>query len=715
MATFDVDVGGATYEVDAPDERTAWKWANWTHAKEKPTPLPERPANLRKPEELSTLDKILVNWPSAPKPMLDFATGATGILRGGGNLVSEGLGDWLAPKAPGSEGSFGKTVGAFADPLALAIGGGVGKVLPYAPVLGKGITEGVKALAKNVAGGAVAGGAIGGLSEEGSVEGGAALGAGLNVVLPPVLIAGARAVGWLADALSGKLTTAMASSILKSAAGSELPAIQAAMKNAPPGTTAAQAAAGIKQDTWNALDDLAKRVDKENYFSRLADTQKAEVIAALRTISGAANQTGARQVSSELKKELNAITTPMRETELGAADIAGRLGPRLQGEAEALGEAASGKVADVRRLESAKQAAERVAQSGRGRLGADSAQPDFMPRLSGRYSYGDELANLAERLSQKSADDSLILGEGSRFKQMQLASLEQHGLRPLKPGGIISDLNRKLADPSIGTSDLNTKVLERVRDKIIQWTNSDGVIEPHALYGIRKSAVNESVEQLMGTVDPKSKSKMAAGLLNHIKPLIDDAIEKAGGTGWRNYLKTFEAGSRLIDQQKMGAKALDLFNKQPNTLESLAAGNEPKMVEKIFKSDYDLRKVMGKKVEPIDRAAAYLSREREILEGAARGKGGLERIIEENLTKFKLPNWINAKIAVTNRALSEIENRVNKFTMAKVEKAMRTGQSANMLLSFVPKSERPAVIAEILRGHGPVMGGVVSGSMPESQ
>lgn len=31
MAKFDVDVQGVTYEVDAPDERTAWAWANYTH------------------------------------------------------------------------------------------------------------------------------------------------------------------------------------------------------------------------------------------------------------------------------------------------------------------------------------------------------------------------------------------------------------------------------------------------------------------------------------------------------------------------------------------------------------------------------------------------------------------------------------------------------------------------------------------------------------
>lgn len=32
MAKFGVTVGGANYEVEAPDERTAWKWANATHS-----------------------------------------------------------------------------------------------------------------------------------------------------------------------------------------------------------------------------------------------------------------------------------------------------------------------------------------------------------------------------------------------------------------------------------------------------------------------------------------------------------------------------------------------------------------------------------------------------------------------------------------------------------------------------------------------------------
>ena len=33
MPTYDVDVAGLTYEVDAPDENTAWRWANYEHRK----------------------------------------------------------------------------------------------------------------------------------------------------------------------------------------------------------------------------------------------------------------------------------------------------------------------------------------------------------------------------------------------------------------------------------------------------------------------------------------------------------------------------------------------------------------------------------------------------------------------------------------------------------------------------------------------------------
>ena len=621
---FVVKVGDAEYDVDAPDERTAWNWANAAHARQTAeTPSPSRPSSQRQPEPLSAVDALLNKLPTqgpiaeVGRHYADAAAGMSGLMRGGANLLSEGLGEKIWPKA-GTRDSVSKLVGSFADPVALAIGGGVAKALPYLSVLSKAATQtapavqggGALALARNAASGGAAGLAIGGLSDEGDAATGAGIGAGLNVVLPGALSAAGCGIGKVADLVSGRWTDAMASGILRSAAGKDLPALLSATGSAPSGLTAAQSAAGIKNDIWNALDELAERGDKDNFFSRLTPIQRQEVVDGLSRIAGGASQTEARNVAARSKGALNSITGPMREANLGAAN-AGSL--------------------------------------------------DALP--------------------------------------------------------IVSGLESRLNNPTAAGSRKYASVISRVSSDIADWAERNGgKIDAEALYAIRKNSVNDAVEDLTKGLDPKSSAKYAAKVLAEVRPMIDDAIEKAAANvgprqfKWSDYLKTFEAGSRQIEQKKMGAKALDLFTKEPAKLESLAAGNEPKVVEKIFKTEFDLRKAMGDKANPIDAAAAYLSREREILEGAARGKGGLDAILEENIAKFKLPNWINAKIAVTNRALSEIEKRVNKSTMDKIQLAMRSGQSAHKMLSFVPRSERSAVLAAILRGQGPISGSVVSGS-----
>jgi hypothetical protein len=46
MPTYEVDVGGKTYEVDAPDPNTAWQWANYTHSTP-PKPVKQAPFSLK--------------------------------------------------------------------------------------------------------------------------------------------------------------------------------------------------------------------------------------------------------------------------------------------------------------------------------------------------------------------------------------------------------------------------------------------------------------------------------------------------------------------------------------------------------------------------------------------------------------------------------------------------------------------------------------------
>lgn len=660
--------------------------------------------SLRKPSslfpEVSDAERM------AGQPLTRFALGAASPFFAAGRGVDAarqalGLPEWLKPELAravenirplvqkGREGRGDSgvdvplTIGEALNPAALAIGQG----LPYAKVFGEG-GRGIRAVGQNVASGGAMGLTTGGTSENMDSAERAGIGAAANVVIPPAISLAGKTAGWVWDNLVGRWGAVKASQIVKDAAGGDILAIRAATAAGAPGETATQATANIKNDVWDALGEMAKRNDKTSGYSRMLANQEANRVDSMRQMAGGATQTEARQARDASKAALNKLTNPMMETELGVANIAGRLQPGLQAQTEQLASGAASKVSDVRRLETAKSIADNVAQSGRGTLAADSA-PIGMPRLAGKYSYGDELANLAERLSQQSADDSLILGEGSRFAKMQLDSLAQHGMRPLDSGFIIRSLKAKIADPRIGSEIMKEKVLNTVVDRVEKWTNSGGVMDAYAAYGIRKSAVNDTIEQLMGGADPKSKAKAAAGLLTEIKPLIDDAIVNAGGTKWPAYLKTFENGMRQIDQKKMAAKGLELLQKKPQQFESLVGGNEPKMVEKVFKTEYDIERAMGQnKFKILRKIADELERDRSVIEGAARADVGLARILDKETLKIRLPAFFSREATVTNKLLDQFERNLSKNTMDKIVEGMRTGKSARELLDVVPASEK---------------------------
>jgi len=94
MPTYEVDVQGKTYEVDAPDSNTAWQWANYTHTQS------ARPAPPVKEAGFSLSDLALAGGQSA--------VGATkSILEGfgAGNApaeylegVSKKLGSYISPE-----------------------------------------------------------------------------------------------------------------------------------------------------------------------------------------------------------------------------------------------------------------------------------------------------------------------------------------------------------------------------------------------------------------------------------------------------------------------------------------------------------------------------------------------------------------------------------------------------------------------------------------
>jgi hypothetical protein len=417
----------------------------------------------------------------------------------------------------------------------------------------------------------------------------AAWGALLGPTVAPATIAAAKSLGWLYDAVRGKLVQMRAGNIIREVAGVDKNALIAAGNVAAPELTGAQAAAGVQNAQMQALGELAKGQNTGSFFSKKAVIAKQDAQAVLDTLAGGATQAEANLARKGTNVALNQITTPMRESAMANAPT-------------------------------------------------------------------------------------------------------------VDTSAITSNIQAKLADPSIGVSDINKRVLTAVGKKVDEWTaKNGGLIDIKALYEIRKNTVNEAVQKLIGTSDPSTQAKVAAKLLNEVNPLIDDAIVKAGGTEWPAYMATHAAGLRDIERQKMASVLSELYrNKQYNKFQSIVNGGDTKAVESVFgKGNVDIKSLMGDKHAPIQKIADDIVRTESMLTQAKQGTTGLTDILTKDATKLRLPALFSRVATVSNKALDILEAKVNRATFAALEKGMQSGKSMADLIDTLPTSERNEVIKTI--------------------
>jgi hypothetical protein len=479
-----------------------------------------------------------------------------------------------------------------------------------------------------------------------------------------------------------------AAKIAREAAGEDLPKIEALIRNKQGNLSAAEMFADLDRNQIQALGELARIKDTKNFYSKLDQFREQTRQTTLNNLAGGATNTEILNNLAGSKQALTDVTTPMRDTSLTAANT-GKLKQGLETQAATLGKVAADKVDDVRRFTAARQ-----------RLNAAKTQADLSPNVSAdRLKFTGEMEDAAERVATKAADDSLKYGEGARFAQARADSLAAYNLKPLDTDGVIRDINAKLNNPKIGVSDVNRKVLSTVANKIKEWTaRNGGVIDVDALYAIRKDTVNEVIDGL--GKDPKTSAKYAAKLLGEVRPLIDDAIIKAGGTGWKDYLETFSSGMDVINQRKMAQTARDLYKKNPNEFVALVRGERPDLVEEIFGNGrIDIKAEMGSKFKALDDVAGELERGQKIKAGAEKGAADVKDIFTRNEFKLRVP-FFGIKATVSNAILSELSGKINARTAKILEKGFESGKNFEDMLNEVPFGDRGRVYKAFER-YGP--------------
>lgn len=581
----------------------------------------------------------------------------------------------------------------------------------------KGVSLATRAgdIGARVFGGGVTGGATAALTNPDEIGTGAGVGAGLAVVAPPIVKIMGKTAGFLSDAFSGRLAEVGAGKIARNVAGDRIAAIRAALAASPTDVTAAQATYGIQRDAWQSLGAMTSKTDE---VSSLMKRQASDDLAKLQRMAEGGNETEARAAYEQSIKRLNQLTADMRNVELQAANQAGQtinnLAPKLdQRQASMVNALREGMPANlpsgvagtpapgISGIHAGTEALQRanVADDAARRLMVQRSQGDrgvvtesIAPRANDKQI---ERANrFVSEQWQQASDEFAAIAKQRRneagFIERQIGSLEDYGLRPLDAGGITAAIDAKLATPGLRASSNMTKVLQSIRDDIANLTEKGGgVIDAHDLYTLRKEGINERIMQVLGQTDPKISAKVTRKTLEEVRPLIDDAIEKAGGTGWKDYLKTYSQGMQAIDQKAMAAEAAKLFKNSPDQYVRLVRGNNPDAVEAIFgPGSYDIFKEMGSKMPTLEKLASNIERTGAMEEAATAGTETLGKAVGGDSFRLRFPSLLSRTTTAANLTLDILEKRLDKKIFAELQKGMLSGKSALEMLDTLPAAEK---------------------------
>jgi hypothetical protein len=461
-----------------------------------------------------------------------------------------------------------------------------------------------------------------------------------NVLEGATFEAGGRVLGPAIGYIGGKIADLRqipqqkAAKIVKEALGSDFEQVTNALRAAQgKGVSAAQATADINNPTFQALIDRATARDPR-FMRALEKTQGEESVNALAKLAGGATAAEARGTVEQAKVNLNQITGPQRESVLKRANL-------------------------------------------------------------GQY--------VADEAAVRSANDLAILaGSGAKIDPAQFVAqatgaekaLRSVGINPLESASLIKRISATSNNPAFAGNDLISGAVKNVADDIAKWTNSGGVIDAAALEAIRKNSVEAAIAKLRPGADATAQRNLAASVLSKIKPAIDDAIEAAGGTGWRDYLSAHAKGMGAINEKKLAGKALELFKNNKDEFVRLVQNESPEVVEKILgPGKYNIA------TELADNTMAVLQEQAKkrltdiaVKEQVTAGQDALKQLLLDNMSKLRVPSYLNAVAATTNKALQILETKIGAKTMTTLTEALKTPQGAADLLATLPGNERSRVL-----------------------
>ena len=336
------------------------------------------------------------------------------------------------------------------------------------------------------------------------------------------------------DMLAGRLGEVEAARILRELVSSNADAITKALSNAPAKIKASTAEfLASKNLLTPEIAAVTRKATEGKFGGELLDvaSERAAAQKIVRDrLRGGETETNAMTKIAAAKKALQDETAIQREQALGPTDIGRTV------------------IAPAER---------RAAQ----------ARTALQNELDTAARYMDD-PNFDARISQYLED--------ARSADEVAANLRAQGLEKLDISKVVSNLRAEADNAEFVSPDRFRILSEFANNLERRAAKMGGTIDAQGLYLARREMGN-FVSSILGTTDPKALRLGTSKLVDAAQQPIDDAIEAAGGAGWKDYLNTFAKGMQDIERQTFQRKLAGLPDDQ---FAKVMAGGDPDFVTK---------------------------------------------------------------------------------------------------------------------------------------
>jgi len=373
-----------------------------------------------------------------------------------------------------------------------------------------------------------------------------------------------------------------------------------------------------------------------------------------------------------------AETAPLREGALRQADVYGNVAPQLEADIAAREAAAAANQNMMGRAWGEELSA--VTRFKRGR-------PGFLSRDAvAAMEFKKAARELGDAVEQRKAE--------AAFKKMQLKSVRDEGFYPLESASITNRVDKLLTTPGTQSNSLLRSSLTSLKDKLIAYTDPDtGIIKSDDLYNLRKE-VTDDIKTFLTNSGNASFGASATKAETTVKRMLDDAIEKASGTGmWKEYLKKFAEHSQKIDRMKVGQALKDkLGDKSLGDAEKAgsfvtAINNAVQTIKRetgVTRYNTMEEFLTPDQINAVNRVRADLNRAQKATD-LAKGVQQSEEVSFEGIKK--MPALINAALSFTRSVLASLARGSQAEFNTKIAQLMADPQKLSLFIKSLPPKQ----------------------------